>query len=56
MRIAAKVRLEKEAHPARFCPDKRCLWRIRRADDWKVLSPCPKHPVAVGVSEARVSP
>lgn len=40
MRIAAKVRQEKEKHPARFCPNSVCLWRV-----WKhgIRMPCPKH-------------
>ena len=40
MRIAAKVRLEKEKYPERFCTDKKCLWRIWTRDGAK---PCPKH-------------
>ena len=40
MRIAAKVRLEKEAHPERFCRDARCLWRVvTRLGP----NPCPRH-------------
>lgn len=41
MRIAAHVRQEKDDHPERFCPDKRCLWRIstQRGE----FKPCPKH-------------
>lgn len=44
MRIAAKVRLEKEQHPERFCRDPRCLWRVHHAG--RPDTPCPKHPGA----------
>ncbi len=40
MRIAAQVRMEKERHPERFCPDTQCLWRIETREGFK---PCPKH-------------
>jgi hypothetical protein len=40
MNTAAKVRHEKEQYPERFCPDKRCLWRIWTREGAK---PCPKH-------------
>ena len=40
MRIAAKVRLEKEKNPERFCADKRCLWRVQTRTGPR---PCPKH-------------
>lgn len=40
MRVAAKVRQEKDAHPERFCANRRCLWRIQRQDGDQ---PCPKH-------------
>lgn len=45
MRIAAKVRLEKERYPERFCADKRCLWRVVhwRGVTVKRITPCPKH-------------
>lgn len=44
MHIAAKVRLEKEQHPERFCRDASCLWRIaKRAGP----QPCPYHPAPV---------
>lgn len=38
--VAKSVRLEKEAHPERFCKDSKCLWRVptREGDQ-----PCPKH-------------
>lgn len=41
MKTAAKVRKEKAAHPERFCPSPRCLWRRLTRDGVK---PCPKHP------------
>lgn len=34
--VAKKVRLEREAHPERFCARKDCLWRLNGV-------PCPKH-------------
>ena len=40
MRIAAKVHLEKDKYPERFCPDKQCLWRVWTRSGAK---PCPKH-------------
>lgn len=50
---AAKVRQEKEAHPERFCPDKRCLWRVQRmGGDW----PCPKHMAQRGSVPASQEP
>lgn len=36
MHPAMAARLNKEAHPERFCPDERCLWRLSSG-------PCPKH-------------
>ena len=45
MRIAAKVRLEKETHPERFCADRACLWRVKRRD--APDTPCPKHSVRI---------
>lgn len=39
MRVAAKVRLEKEKHPERFCSNKNCLWRTATPSG----TPCPKH-------------
>lgn len=37
MNPAAKCRQEKEAHPERYCPHKKCLWNIARS------GPCPTH-------------
>lgn len=36
MNVQARVALEKEAHPERFCPERRCLWRSYGAL-------CPRH-------------
>lgn len=44
MNTAAKVRLEKDRHPERFCAVKSCLWRIHTS---KGPNPCRKHPVIV---------
>jgi hypothetical protein len=42
MRIAERCREEKERHPERFCPERRCLWRVvTRAG----INPCLYHPV-----------
>jgi hypothetical protein len=41
MSIAAKVAAEKAAHPERFCPVPRCLWRIVTP---RGPNPCQKHP------------
>ncbi len=32
MNIQAKVAVEKEKHPERFCPVKRCLWKTAKLD------------------------
>jgi hypothetical protein len=37
---AMKVRLAKEKNPENYCPDKKCLWRVKTAQGDK---PCPKH-------------
>jgi hypothetical protein len=34
--VAARVRLEKESHPERFCSERACLWRT-------TARPCPRH-------------
>lgn len=45
MRLQAQLRLEKEAHPERFCPDKRCLWRvIQTRRGVTQYNPCRNHP------------
>jgi hypothetical protein len=44
MHIAQKVRLEKEAHPERFCRNPRCLWRIVSGCTGQA-TPCRKHPI-----------
>lgn len=36
MNIQAKVALDKEKHPERFCPTPRCLWRTDGGH-------CPRH-------------
>lgn len=36
MNIQAKVALDKQKHPERFCPTPRCLWRTDG-------SHCPRH-------------
>jgi hypothetical protein len=30
MNIQAKVAIDKEKHPERFCPARRCLWRTAK--------------------------
>lgn len=32
MNIAAQVALDKQAHPERYCPVKRCLWKVVKLD------------------------
>ena len=34
--VAKKVRLHKEEHPERYCPNSKCLWRLSSGN-------CPKH-------------
>jgi hypothetical protein len=41
--VAARVRADKDAHPERYCPERRCLWRLSSG-------PCPRHPAAVRVT------
>lgn len=52
--VAKRVRLEKEAHPERFCPVAGCLWRTTIMGK---LEPCRKHPglVAMMIPKAEVS-
>lgn len=40
--VAQAVRLDKEAHPERYCPVRRCLWRVLGRDG-EFLGPCGKH-------------
>lgn len=40
--IAKQVRLDKEAHPERYCPEPRCLWRVLGRDG-QYIGPCGKH-------------
>lgn len=40
MNTQAKVATEKRAHPERFCPEPRCLWRTNG-------SRCPRHAAKV---------
>jgi len=37
VRVAAQVAAEKQEHPERFCPVKKCLWRTGDG------SRCPRH-------------
>lgn len=41
MNVAAKCRIEKEAHPERYCAHPRCLWKIQTALG---PNPCRNHP------------
>lgn len=45
---AGAVRRNKEAHPERYCADKRCLWAVRSG-------PCPKHMARVAVVAEQLS-
>lgn len=49
MRIAARVRLDKENHPEFFCGDPRCLWRTGGLRG----TPCQKHPELAAANAAR---
>jgi hypothetical protein len=40
--VAKQVRLDKEAHPERFCPARGCLWRVLDRDG-QYIGPCGKH-------------
>jgi hypothetical protein len=35
MNIQAKVALDKEKHPERFCPAPRCLWRVKQLEGYE---------------------
>lgn len=39
--IAARVRVHKQTWPELYCPNPRCLWRVKR--DEQHDTPCPKH-------------
>ncbi len=41
MSTAAKVALDKQKHPERYCKVPGCLWRIKT---FKGENPCKKHP------------
>jgi hypothetical protein len=43
--VAARVRLEKEQYPNRFCTQLGCLWRTQTRSGFK---PCPKHHISWG--------
>ncbi len=40
--VAKAVRLDKEAHPERYCPVRNCLWRVLTRDG-QYDRPCRKH-------------
>lgn len=42
MRIAAKVALDKQANPDKYCPTPRCLWKLTGNNQT-----CPRHGVKV---------
>ncbi len=50
MNPAAHSRQEKEAHPERYCVDRRCLWNVRRS------GPCPRHQTSGYVLAGGVCP
>jgi hypothetical protein len=52
MNTQAKIAVDKQKHPERFCPVLRCLWRVVKLDPWTQtysLRPncpsgyCPRH-------------
>lgn len=46
--VAAKVAADKLKHPERYCPVKRCLWRVFDASNTQVpFMACPKHAAGV---------
>jgi hypothetical protein len=50
--VAAKIRAEKEAHPERFCPNRKCLWRIVTAQG---PNPCRNHQEQQRRDEPRIA-
>lgn len=49
MNVQAKVALDKEKHPERFCPVRHCLWRMAKLDHFAQTFSypngryCPRH-------------
>jgi len=61
MNIQAKVAIDKQKHPERFCPVRRCLWRTAVCDPMtRQMKPaencvggyCPRHRSVQSVSDA----
>lgn len=48
MNTAARVRLDKEAHPEKYCRVPRCLWRtiVFNGGTAPIIKPCRNHPHA----------
>lgn len=57
MNIQAKVAINKQKHPERFCPVPRCLWKTAKLNHKTQLHEggghCPHHDSAQSVSDAR---
>lgn len=62
MNTQAKVALDKQKHPERFCRHPRCLWRVAKLDhQTQTYSPrpdcpggyCPRHQPKSQIAEAR---
>lgn len=41
MNPAKQTRIHKQTWPELYCPNDKCLWRVKR--DGKPDTPCPKH-------------
>lgn len=56
--VAKSVRQDKESHPERYCPERRCLWKTAEVgpDGEYILNadPCRKHPELNTALPARV--
>ena len=57
MNIQAKVAIDKQKYPERFCPAPRCLWKTAKLNHETQLHEggghCPRHGSAQSVSDAR---
>jgi hypothetical protein len=57
MNIQAKVALDKQKHPERFCPAPRCLWKTTKLNHKTQVHEggghCPRHRAVKPVSDAR---
>jgi hypothetical protein len=55
MNIQAKIAMDKEKHPERYCPVKRCLWKTTKLNHETGVHEgggrCPRHQLPKGESQ-----